>query len=120
MDQVSGILGWFVRSAMWAYGGRRDSRDNQHFQTMSIAPHLTSAYPPAFVSAGNLDPLEPQSIAVARAMAKIGVRVETLFFPADYKPPLGHEYQFDLNGEAGKLALEKSAALRRPRAPLHR
>lgn len=110
MDQVGGILGWFVRSALWAYSGKRDWRDDLQFQTMSIAPHLTSAYPPAFVSAGNVDPLEPQSVTMARAIDKAGAPVETLFFPADYKPPRGHEYQFDLRREAGRLALQKSAA----------
>jgi acetyl esterase/lipase len=77
---------------------------------MSLVPHLTSAYPPAFVSAGNADPLGPQSVAMAEALKKAGVPTETLFFPADYTPPLGHEYQFDLEGAAGRAALRKSVA----------
>jgi acetyl esterase len=34
--------------------------------------------------------------------------VDALFFPQDYAPPLPHEYQFDLDTEAGRLALERS------------
>jgi acetyl esterase len=34
--------------------------------------------------------------------------VETLFFPADYKPELPHEYQFNLDTDAGRLALERT------------
>lgn len=118
MGKDGGVLGWFVGSAGWAYSGRRDWREDAKFQTMSVAPHITKAYPPAFVSAGNADPLGPQSVAIAEAISKAGVPVERLFFPPDYKPPLGHEYQFDLDTDAGKLALQRSVAwLRRLSRP---
>jgi len=110
MGRDGGILGWFIQSAGWAYSGKRDWRKDAQFRTMSLAPHLTSAYPPAFVSAGNADPLGPQSVAMAEALKKAGVPTETLFFPTDYTPPLGHEYQFDLDGTAGRMALHRSVA----------
>jgi acetyl esterase/lipase len=110
MGRDGGVLGWFVQSAGWAYSGKRDWREDAQFSTMSIAPHLTSSFPPAFVSAGNADPLGPQSVAIAQALKQAGVSVETLFFPPDYSPPLGHEYQFDLEGEAGRTALKRSVA----------
>lgn len=108
MGRDGGLLGWFVGSAGWAYSGKRDWRDDRQFLTMSLAPHLTKAFPPAFVSAGNADPLGPQSVALARNLAAAGVPVETLFFPPDHQPALGHEYQFDLATAAGRLALERS------------
>lgn len=105
-----GILGWFIESAGWAYSGKRKWRDDRVFQTMSIAPYVTSSFPPAFVSAGNADPLGPQSVAMAKSLESANVAVEQLFFPADYKPGLGHEYQFDLTTQAGQKALAKSGA----------
>jgi acetyl esterase/lipase len=105
-----GILGWFVKSTAWAYSGKRDWHDAEGFDTMSVIPNVTGAFPPAFISAGNADPLGPQSVALADALAASGVKVERLFFPEGYRPPLGHEYQFDLDGEAGRLALERSTA----------
>lgn len=36
--------------------------------------------------------------------------VETLFFPKDNQPALGHEYQFNIDQEAGRQALARSAA----------
>lgn len=36
--------------------------------------------------------------------------VETLFFPADRQPPLGHEYQFDLDDAAARIALDRAVA----------
>ena len=44
------------------------------------------------------------------ALTKLGVRVDALFFPADYEPALPHEYQFNLDTEAGRLALDRSVA----------
>ena len=105
MGKGGGILGWFVSSATWAYSGNRDGAG---IETMSIAPHVTPAFPPAFVSAGNADPLGPQSVAIARALETKGVSVTSLFFPPDHQPPLGHEYQFDLDTAGGRRALDEA------------
>lgn len=110
MGGGGGILGWFVKSTTWAYSCKRNWRDAKGFDTMSVAPNVTAAFPPSFISAGNADPLGPQSVAMADALETKGVKVERLFFPAGYKPPLGHEYQFDLDSEAGRLALARSTA----------
>jgi acetyl esterase/lipase len=110
MGGGGGIIGWFVQSTTWAYSGKRNWRDAKGFDTMSVAPNVTAAFPPAFISAGNADPLGPQSVAMADALQAKGVKVERLFFRPDYHPPLGHEYQFDLDTEAGQLALSRSVA----------
>jgi acetyl esterase/lipase len=108
MGGGGGILGRFVQSTTWAYSGKRNWREAHGFSTMSVAPNVTAAFPPTFISAGNADPLGPQSVAMADALQSKGVKVTRLFFPKDYAPPLGHEYQFDLDTEAGKLALVRS------------
>lgn len=108
MGRDGGVLGWFVGSAGWAYSGKRDWRTDQDFLTMSLAPHLTADFPAAFISAGNADPLGPQSVALAQQLEAAGIPTETLFFPPDHAPPLGHEYQFDLGTQAGQLALRRS------------
>ncbi|MFN6933620.1 MAG: alpha/beta hydrolase [Tsuneonella sp.] len=108
MGKGGGIFGWFVKSTVWAYSGERDPTGSPKFATMSVVPYLTPDFPPAFVSAGNADPLGPQSVNLAKALQGHGVATQTLFFPADYKPPLAHEYQFDLDSEAGRLALQRS------------
>lgn len=105
MGKGGGILGWFVHVTAWAYSGTKDWRDDATFATMNITPFLTPDFPPAFVSAGNADPLGPQSVAFADALQAQGTQVHRLFYPADYAPPLAHEYQFDLDTEAGQRAL---------------
>jgi len=110
MGRDGGVLAWFVGAAGWAYSGKRDWRADPYFKTMSVSEHVTPAFPATFISAGNADPLGPQSIALATRLKQVGVPTETLFFPPGYTPPLGHEYQFDLQTEAAKLALSRTAA----------
>jgi acetyl esterase/lipase len=73
-----------------------------------VIDHVTPDFPPAFISAGNADPLLPQSVEFAHALSAQGVPVVSLFFEKAHKPPLGHEYQFDLDGADGKAALDRS------------
>lgn len=105
MGQGGGLLGWFVQTTGWAYSGRRDWREAEDFGSFGFLPALTGAYPPAFVSAGNADPLGPQSVALAAALRDLGVPVTDLFFPPDHRPELGHEYQFDVTTPDGNRAL---------------
>lgn len=105
-----GPFGTFLYTVVWAYSGSRDFRSDPAFALMSVAQHVTPAFPPAFISVGNADPLRPQSVQLAEALRAKGGKVETLFFPDAYTPPLAHEYQFDLDTAAGQLALRRSAA----------
>ncbi|WP_114950733.1 alpha/beta hydrolase [Sphingosinicella terrae] len=105
-------MSWFMRTTSWAYSGRRDHRDNPQFRLMSITTFATPAFPPAFVSAGNGDPLLPHSLSLARALRGRGVPVDSLFFPG-HEPPLPHLYQFDLDVPAGREALRRALAFAR-------
>lgn len=110
---TEGAFGSFLETVFWAYFGERDFTRVPALAEFSVPAHVTPAFPPSFISAGNADPLLPHSEALADALAQQGVRVETLFFPADHAPALGHEYQFDLDGEAGREALARSVAFLR-------
>ncbi|MGE8941387.1 alpha/beta hydrolase [Leptospira interrogans] len=79
-------------------------------ETFPIPANLTSDMPPLFITVGNNDLLTAHSEALAAAARQHGVAVETLFFPAEYKPALGHEYQFDLSTAAGQEALARTRA----------
>jgi acetyl esterase/lipase len=94
-----------VQIVLWAYSGERDFLENPTFAAWSIGDHLTSAYPPTLLTVGNADPLRRHSEVLAERLRSHGVDTETLFFPEDHAPPLGHEYQFDLDGDAGQRFL---------------
>jgi acetyl esterase/lipase len=99
-----GKLGWFLRAAAWAYAGRADFAEDTTFALTALPRFLPRGMPPVFLTAGNADPLLPQSLAFADALRARDGRVETLFFPAQRVPALGHEDQFTLD-DAGREAL---------------
>ena len=56
------------------------------------------------------DELRPQSLALARALAGEGVNLDTLFYEHNHEPPLGHEYQFELDRADGRAAYDRLMA----------
>jgi acetyl esterase len=103
-----GPYGHFMHTATWAYSGRRDGLKAEHLSEFSVARFVNADFPPAFISAGNADPLLPHSLELAQTLAKLGVAVESLFFAGEHKPALPHEYQFNLDIDEGREALERS------------
>ena len=104
---TEGAYGSFLKSVMWAYFDTKDLSNDPYAQTASVTNYLTSAFPPSFISAGNNDPLLPQSKLLAEKLSGLSVPTDTLFFPKNHVPALGHEYQFTLDA-SGLLALERS------------
>lgn len=96
----------FTRTVLRAYLGTEHLDDDPRLAEASLADHVTPAFPPTMVTGGNGDPLTPQGRRFAAALAEHGVEVEALFFDDDYLPRLLHEYQFDLDTDEGKAALE--------------
>lgn len=112
-DGASGILGFAVSQLVWAYAGS-NKPDAPVFRELSVLRHLTPAFPPTFVTGGNGDPLtESQSRPLAERLADLGVDVDALLYPPGHEPRLPHEYQLNLDSEAGQLALERTIAFLR-------
>lgn len=105
--KFNGDYGKFLHTVLWAYLGTKDFTGDPRLAQFAVNRHLTAHFPPAFVSAGNGDPLEPQSRLLAKAIEDKGVRVEKLFYPDHYDPKLAHEYQFDLKSGAGRTAFNE-------------
>ncbi|MEL4073322.1 alpha/beta hydrolase [Ochrobactrum sp. GPK 3] len=107
LENASALMNWFIHTVLWSYAGKRDFRNDPGFRMASVAQFVDANFPPAFISAGNNDPLLPQSLEFERVLRERSVTVESLFFPADHVPLLGHEYQFDVSSEAGQKALSQ-------------
>ena len=102
------IIGWGDDISVWAYSGTKDFT-NPIIKEMSAYYHVTKKYPPVYISGGNGDPLtEAQAKPFAKLLNSIGVDVTTLFFDNNRTPALPHEYQFNLDTEAGKAAFVKT------------
>ena len=102
------IVGWGDDISVWAYSGTKDFSD-PIIKEMSPYYHVTRAFPPTFISGGNGDPLtNAQSKPFADLLTLLGAEVEPLFFADNYTPSLPHEYQFNLDNDAGQQALKSS------------
>jgi acetyl esterase len=97
----------FFKTIVWSYSGTRRYRRSPFFATESVVHHVSGAFPPAFITVGNADPLREHSFALADALRAKGVLLETLFYPEDHEPALVHEYQFDLELDDARVALER-------------
>jgi acetyl esterase/lipase len=111
ITQFSDQMGvWGANTVIWAYLGAKTDHEPLLAQ-MATIHHVSASFPATFISGGNADPLtETQSAALADKLTGLGVPVTTLFFPADYTPSLGHEYQFYLNTVDARKALAQTVA----------
>ena len=106
--KFEGASGFFLQTVIWSYFGTKDISANPRRDEFSVVRNFSPGFPPIFVSVGNADPLAPQSHRLAEVAAGYGVPVDSLFFADDHTPPLRHEYQFNLDSEAGRMALARS------------
>ena len=97
-----------LTTMFWSYFGTKNYSNDARLKQFSVPLHITAGLPRIFISVGNRDQLAPQSYMFAEIAKASGVQVDSLFFPESYTPPLRHEYQFDLDSDAGKLALHRS------------
>ena len=56
------------------------------------------------------DDLSRRTELLADKLRAQGIEPETLFYPDAHRPPLGHEYQFDLDTDSGQLFLQRMLA----------
>lgn len=96
-----------IRTFLWSYTGVKTFEDYPRLNEMSTVLQTTEAYPPAFITSGNDDPLTSQSIELAQVLKRLDVDTETLFF-SNSSEKLGHDYQFDLKSEAGQQAIHSA------------
>jgi acetyl esterase/lipase len=109
MAELSGVVSWGFKTALWAYTGTRDWSSTYAGSTMSTIDFVTEDLPPTFITGGNGDGLTwIQSVPMRTRMVEQGVDVTALFWPAGHEPALPHEYQFELDREEAKTALEQT------------
>lgn len=110
LPDYNGPFGGLLHTVLWAYSGKKDFLDDSAIKPASVVNYITSDFPPAFITAGNVDPLEEQSTEFAKKLKSLGVSTHTLFYPKDHQPELSHEYQFNLDNADGQNALKQITA----------
>lgn len=94
---------------LWAYTGVRDFESFNRIDELSAVEHVTPDYPPVFLTVGDADALEPQSLEFAKVLQNNGVEVETVFF-TNTSAGLGHDYMMNLDTQPAQQTLEKAVA----------
>lgn len=98
----SRLIGFLARRTVRSYLGD----DWQAEAALArVRDHVTGFFPRTWITVGNDDTLEDQGRSLATRLEELGVDVTSLFYPPGHRPLLGHEYQFNLDGEDGRAAL---------------
>jgi acetyl esterase len=103
----SSQYGQFMKIVLWSYLGKKDFLDDKDLASASVTDYVGKHFPPAFITAGNGDPLESQSKALAAKLVSVGDEVDTKFFTNNYRPAQPHEYQFFLWTSEGMDAFHR-------------
>lgn len=107
---AGGAFSVLVDVALWSYFGKRNLDGDPRLAQFSVIGNATASLPPLLISAGNADPLGSHSKRLAEAASQLGVPVDALFFRDSEDEALPHEYQFNLDTEAGRFALDRVSA----------
>ena len=102
----SAILNFLMGKLAWAYFGVSNWSELFEYQA-TISNHLTSKFPPTFISDGNSGSFESHARVFAEDLRKNSVEVETYFIPRDFEVT-PHEYQFVMNTVAGAESFQKT------------
>lgn len=95
-------FGILLSESVKAYLGNVPSKAG--LKQLSVREHLTSRFPPMFITVGNSDELAPQSYKLwARANSK-GVPTDAMFFSVYYFPPTVHNYAFEMHTAEARWA----------------
>ena len=92
---------------LWSYTGVRDIESFDRLEGLSITDHITSDFPPAFVTVGDADKLEPQSIELIQSLNKHDVEVDVHLF-TDSGAGLGHDFMMDLDTQPAQQILKNA------------
>lgn len=92
---------------LWSYTGVRHFESFDRIDELSTVNHVTPDYPPVFLTVGDADPLEPQSLELLEVLEKNGVEVESVLFTGT-GAHLGHDYMMDLDTVPAQRTLERA------------
>jgi acetyl esterase/lipase len=96
----------FLETFMWSYTGMQYFENYPRIDELSTVKQITPEYPPVFVSVGDADPLESQSIELIKALENNGVEVDPVLFNGT-NANLGHDYQYNLASLPAQQTLAK-------------
>jgi acetyl esterase/lipase len=97
----------FIETFLWSYTETRQFESYARIDELSTVQQITSDYPPTFLSVGDADPFEPQSIELIKVLENNRVEVDAVLFNGT-NANLGHDYQFNLDTPPAQQTLVKT------------
>jgi acetyl esterase/lipase len=92
---------------LWSYTGQRDYQSYDKISELSVVEHITPEYPPVFLTVGDADPLESQSLELKDVLQRNRVEVEAVLFTGT-GAGLGHDYMMELDTEAARQTMDRA------------
>ena len=103
-------FGWRASAMFWPYLGTKDLEGSPAARQNDIIAHVSSRYPPTYITDGNDDDTFPeQNKAMARSLREKNVDHE-FYFTEKHVAVLGHGYTSDLSTEYGRENLRRMTA----------
>lgn len=99
----------FMATFLWAYTGEKRFEVYPRIDELSTVKQVTAAYPPAFLTVGDADPLAGQTAELIAALKQKGVEVDSVLFGGTGLK-LDHEYQFKLDTAPAQQAFTEAVA----------
>ena len=103
------FMKFFVKTVAWSLIGTKDWKDSSELQEASLVEHVTSEFPPTYITDGNAYSFQEQGMALENKLTELNVPVQGLFYENDEKE-ISHEYQFDYSLEESKECYAQTLA----------
>lgn len=102
------MAGRFVMGKIgWGLFGTHNWRKSSLLKTTVIKDYITPDFPPVFLTDGNTGSFERDGRELVKHLKACEVKVSELFFEAS-AGEIGHEFQYDLSGTAGRSCYQKT------------
>lgn len=106
-EPSSKLMKWFVQNVGWSLVGTKEWQKTPELQQASLVAHVTSSFPPSYITDGNAYSFADEGQALAKKLQAKQVAVTSLFFE-DSSKEVSHEYQFHYNTKEAKLAYDQT------------
>lgn len=100
------LINFLFKRVGWAYIGERNWTNTDKVKKASILHHVSSNFPPTFITDGNVGSFEDQGKELADKLKNSGVEVSQVFYSLE-EAKLGHEYQFMMNTPQAENTFDK-------------
>lgn len=106
-DTAGGCGFPFFGKLVWSYTGVKNYTEYDRIDELSTIKHISENYPSVFITVGDADPLETQTLEFIDELKNKNVHYQSLLW-TETKAGLWHDYIYEQNTDEGVKAYEKT------------